>query len=172
MKRLSIILFVVSIVMLVSCHYEKPGFYEGNAYIQFYYSGLMNQDTTERITNPLNYPYVSSTRLQDTAWFRLQAVGGPVNRDRKVKFEQYSVELTGSSMEAVPGVNYVAFDDPEMQKYMIIPADSVYMNIPVVILYDTEKKGSFVLNFELVPTEDFELGVPTLLKGKYSISNY
>lgn len=172
MKRLSIILFFVCIVMAVSCHYEKPGFYQERTYIQFYYPNLINKDTTDYMTRPLNYPYINSNRLKDTAWFRLQVVGGPVKWDREVKFRQYSVELTGNDMEAVPGVNYIPFDDPEIQKRMIIPADSVYMNVPVVILYDTEKKGTFVLNFELVPTDDFELGMPSLSKGMYRISNY
>ena len=55
---------------------------------------------------------------------------------------------------------------------MIMPADSVYMNIPVVILYDAATRGSVALNFQLVPTVDFELGELTLRKGRYLFSNY
>ena len=126
----------------------------------------------DRKTAPLNYPYVNSNRLRDTAWFRLQAVGRPAQKDRLVRFEPYINKADSNYITAVPGVNYVAFDDPEIQRHMIIPADSVYMNIPVVILYDAETKGSVALNFQLVPTDDFELGELTLRKGRYSYSNY
>ena len=173
MKRLSIIIFVFGVISFASCRYEKPGFYEGRDYIQFYYSGnLLHKDSNEVKTSPVNYPYISSTRLRDTAWFRLKAVGTPSRRERQVRFEQYTNEADKNYIEAVPGVNYVAFDDPEIQKYMVIPADSVHMNIPVVILYDTGTRGSVALNFKLVSTDDFELGMPTLLKGRCMYSNY
>ena len=171
MKRLFIIVFLFCLGV-ASCHYEKPEFYGEGDYIQFYYSNLINKDTNDRKTAPLNYPYVNSNRLRDTAWFRLQAVGRPAPKDRLVRFEPYINKADSNYITAVPGVNYVAFDDPEIQRYMIIPADSVYMNIPVVILYDAETKGSVALNFQLVPTNDFELGELTLRKGRYSYSNY
>ena len=171
MKRLFIIVFLFCLGV-ASCHYEKPEFYEEGDYIQFYYSNLINKDTNDRKTAPLNYPYVNSNRLRDTAWFRLQAVGMPAKKDRIVRFEPYINKADSNYITAVPGVNYVAFDDPDIQRHMIIPAEAVYMNIPVVILYDAETKGSVALNFQLVPTNDFELGELTLRKGRYSYSNY
>ena len=88
MKRLFIIVFLFCLGV-ASCHYEKPEFYEEGDYIQFYYSNLINKDTNDRKTAPLNYPYVNSNRLRDTAWFRLQAVGMPAKKDRIVRFEPY-----------------------------------------------------------------------------------
>lgn len=165
MKQLAIIIFCV--LGFVACEYEKPGFYEGRDYIQFYYKGhLIYKDSNDVKAVSLNYASVSATRLRDTAWFRLHAIGMPSNRDRKIQFEQYVNEADSNYVVAVPNVNYVAFDHSEIQKYMVIPADSVYMNIPVVILYDAGAKRRVALNFRLVPTDDFELGVLTLLKGR------
>ena len=54
--------------------------------------------------------------------------------------------------------------------FLCLLTNSTY--VPVVILYDAETKGSVALNFQLVPTDDFELGELTLRKGRYSYSNY
>ncbi len=172
MKQLFIILFLVCATSFVACHYERPGFYEGGNYIQFYYDNLVYKDSSDYLTRPQNYPYISSTRLQDTAWFRVQAVGQPAHYDRAVRFEPYVNAADSNSTEAVPGVHYVAFDDPEIQPLMVVPADSVYMDIPVVILYDADTRGSVALNFRLVATDDFEIGMPTLSKGHFIWSNY
>lgn len=63
MKRLFIIVFLFCFGV-ASCHYEKPEFYGEGDYIQFYYSNLINKDTNDRKTAPLNYPYVNSNRLR------------------------------------------------------------------------------------------------------------
>ena len=57
-------------------------------------------------------------------------------------------------------MNYVAFDDPEMEKCCVVPADSVSVNIPIIVTYNPAIAGSykgFMLAFKLVDSEDFEI---------------
>lgn len=167
----NIIFLLLGIFSLIACTEENPGLYTGNDYIQFYYNGTASSEIK---ANPVKYPSISAKKTRDTAYFRLQVAGHTSKYPRVIRFEQYvdSTSLTYSEL-AQPGVNYVSFDDPEIQKLMVIPADSIYMNIPVIVTYDMTVKGSFVLDFKLVETEDFEVGNQReLSKGKLSISNY
>ena len=179
MKRLSIIIFVFGVISFASCHYEKPGFYEGRDYIQFYYSGnLLHKDSNEVKTSPVNYPYISSTRLRDTAWFRLKAVGTPSSRERQVRFEQYTNEADKNYIEAVPGVNYVAFDDPRMEEYYVIPPHTSSILVPVILLRDPDVdfgsswSKTFCLHFEIVPNDEVKILDSRFYRGKAKFTQW
>lgn len=167
--KLHLILIIGCMLGIISCSHEKPDFYGGKNYIQFW---VEEPDASiGYVINPINYPWVNPEQLYDTAWFRVQAVGLPSSKDRQIKMEQYDQEEE-YYIQAVSGVNYVPFDDPKLQKYMIMPKDSSAVNIPVVIKYDVNTSASLNLYLRLLPTEDFELGQIGWTRGKVSFSNY
>lgn len=167
--KLHIILILGCVFGAIACSHEKPDFYKGGSYVQFWRE-IPGADSGT-IVSPTNYPWINSSREYDTAWFRIQAVGIPSSKDRQIKFEQYDQEEE-YYIQAVAGVNYVPFDDPELQKYMVIPGDSTEVLVPVVIKYDPNTSASLSLHLRLVPTADFELGQPGLTRGRLTFSNY
>ena len=104
-------------------------------------------------------------RNQDTLYFKLWVMGNISTHDRRLVLKQSVLSSTDSSSYAnknvaVAGVNYVAFDDPEMEKFLIIPPDSSYVYIPVIMTYDPTIAGTrqdFRLHFEIVPTDELPI---------------
>ena len=167
--KLHLILILGSILGIISCSHEKPGYYEGGDYIQFW---VANPDASVGyVVNSLNYPSINSKRMYDTAWLRVQVIGTTSSEDRRIKLEQYD-QKDEYYIQAVPGVNYVPFDDPDLQRFMIMPKDSSTVKIPIVVKYDVNIKASVNLYVRLVATEDFELGQVGWTRGKVSYSNY
>lgn len=167
--KLHVLLIIGCVVGVISCSHEKPEFYKGGSYVQFWRE---NPDgSSGSVVSPINYPWINSSRTYDTAWFRVQAVGILSSKDRKIRIEQYDQEEE-YYIQAIAGVHYIPFDDPELQKYMVIPGDSTEVLIPVVLKYDPNTSNSMSLHLRLVPTEDFELGQAGWTRGRYSYSNY
>ena len=161
---------VCCLLGLAACTVEKPGNYIGENYIQFYYGSPVTFDMVTMPVKPLSG--LNANRLQDTAYFRVQVIGQPSDAPRKVRFEQY-VDERDVADQAVAGVNYVSFDDPSILKLMVIPGDSAYFNIPVVMLYDKAIAGmnkACVLRFRIVDSEDLILGQAFLSKGLLTFS--
>ncbi|WP_065219273.1 MULTISPECIES: hypothetical protein [Butyricimonas] len=162
MKKLFIILTIG--LILGACTKEEVGVYSlGNDYIympynQSIYGTMTTPDTVYMFYNssPLT---VSSTQKRDTFYFKVLVAGLAKNVDRKIKIEPYSCDISYKE-DAVAGVNYVAFDDPEMEKHLVIPANSLESEIPIIVTYDQAIAGqykSFAVKFKLVESEDFKL---------------
>ena len=160
------LLIVLLLTAFVSCTEEKPGYYVGENYVQFYYASPVRYDM---VTNASRYPSVlSATTPRDTAYFKVQVIGQPSDKPRKVRFVQYYDE-EDTYPSAVAGVNYVPFDDASLQEIMVVPGDTAYAEIPVVVLYDaTQPSGpmqTYVLRFKIEDSEDLLLGQEFLSKG-------
>ena len=77
---------------------------------------------------------------QDTVWLEVETIGKVSDQDRTVQLEQKTItaeelEEYGEN-EAVPGVHYVPFDDPELLAKSYVPAGTTIAQIPVVVLRD------------------------------------
>ena len=67
--------------------------------------------------------------------------------------------VTEKPNKAIPGVHYVPMDDPEMENLLVVRADSVTLEVPVILLRDTSlQREEYRLCLQLVATEDFLLG--------------
>ena len=150
MKKLLIAL-VIGLIGY-ACSEEKVGVYSlERDYIYFQYESS-RLGTTMNIADSVYLYYnsssvsVNSSRQRDTFFFRVKVAGMARSVDRKINIEPYSF-LTNGREEAIAGVNYVAFDDPEMEKCCVVPADSVSVNIPIIVTYNPayrttiDKKG-------------------------------
>lgn len=78
-----------------------------------------------------------------------------VRSGRVVKFEQVEAD----SLNAEPGVHYVAFDDPRVKDLYYIPAKRNYADLPVLVMRDASLKEKTVnLKIRLAESADFKVG--------------
>lgn len=172
MKR-ALIIVIVSV--FISCTTQLPGTYKGGNYVQFFfdYQVILNL-SREYISSPYPYaPYVSLSEMnqQDTVYFRLHIAGEVSKEPRHVRLIQYKDTTNTWALYPQAGVNYIGFDDPIMLEALTIPGDSAYINIPIVVKYDPASAGtyqSFQLDFQLIDSEDLEVGEQFLSKGRFS----
>ena len=164
------VIAICSILGFLACTEERPGYYKGeDNWVQFYYVYAFDKTYIA----PVYLPYegyqasVYSGKLRDTVYFRLHLIGQTSDKPRKVAFEPYEAEMKYDYYTpAVEGENYVAFDDPEMEKVLTIPGDSAYIN-PAVTSYT-----SYQLDFRLVNTEDLVIGDTCFMKGRLEFSQW
>ena len=167
--------FVIAICCVLgflACTEERPGYYKGeDNWVQFYYVYTFNKTYIAPAYLPYEgyQAYVHSGKLRDTVYYRLHLIGQVSDKPRKVAFEPYETEMKYDYYTpAVEGGNYVAFDDPEMEKFLIIPGDSAYINIPVIVKYNPAVTSYtyYQLDFRLVNTEDLVIGDTCFMKGR------
>ena len=90
----------------------------------------------------------------------------------------YYTGLTPQVKVAVPGVNYVSFDDPQMKKYCVIPPHTSEILVPVILMYDPHAEfGSafslkFRLHFEIVPNDDVKILDSRFYRGTAQFTQY
>lgn len=102
---------------------------------------------------------VNSVQQRDTFYFRVLVAGMAKDYDRKLKIEPYTFDMQNVEI-GIENVNYVAFDEPEMEKHLVVPADSIGVDIPIIVKYDPTIAGSyknFIVGFRLADTEDFSV---------------
>ncbi|WP_316815172.1 DUF4843 domain-containing protein [Pedobacter nyackensis] len=157
--------FIMALVILTTgaCKKEEIKQYSGKQMIDFG-SAVVGSlvDSTQNFT----FYYSQTSATQDTAWFDIYALGGPVAKDRKISLRQ--VATTGSGViNALPGVDYKEFSDPDLSKWYVMKAGAVKTRIPIVMLR-TEKleTTNLTLMFDVVANGDFEVGVSGYLWRK------
>ena len=164
MKKLFIVLEVG--LMLAACTREEVDVFslEDN-YIYFPYDNGTTLATSMVPGDSIYYFYnkssltVKSAQQRDTFYFEVRAAGLAKSVDRQIKIVPWSCEVSGFT-EAVEGVNYVPFDDPEMVKNLVLPADSVQVKIPVIVTYDPSIAGtakSFIVGLKLIDSGDLRV---------------
>ena len=152
-----IIVFLIGMVVVASCSEELVEPYERTeSYIFFMrMSGMTAVDSLYDYNTTINLP--SGSKTKDTVYFKVGVGGNYGKGPRKITLKQYTYEdMSYVAEEAVPGVDYIAFDDPVMEEYYTIPADSLEMRIPIIITSPTTYPRK-VLNFKLVENEDFKV---------------
>lgn len=86
---------------------------------------------TDTLTN-FSFVYGPVSTVQDTVWVNLATMGFLSDDDRPIAFEQ--VPTTGAN--AVAGKHYVAFDDPQLQKYYVVKGGANAAKVPFVLKRD------------------------------------
>ena len=164
MKKLFIVL-VVGLMWAACTREEVDVFSLEDNYIYFSYdngttlaTSMVPDDSTYYFYNKSSLT-VKSTQQRDTFYFEVRAAGLAKSVDRQIKIAPWSCEVSGFT-EAVEGVNYVPFDDPEMVENLVLPADSVRVKIPVIVTYDPSIAGtakSFIVGLKLVDSGDLKV---------------
>ena len=167
MKKI-VLIILLGIGLWCACTEEKPGYYRGGTGLNFYYDQIGPYDSNpyfgEGIDGRDSMTYVSSTKQRDTLWFRIMVYGQQRTEEQTFSLRQSTLSHTDSvayindsTFVAVEGVNFVAFDDPEMQQYCVIHPDSSSVYVPIIATYDPETAGTyqrFYLFFEIVSTPE------------------
>ena len=168
MKKL-IYIFIV-LTSIVGCSEEKEYLFRDVARIQFVAQG-------NNIPEDLLYSFVYTRKdkLRDTVYLPLRVLGGPLNIDRQFnvsQIEEYNViyeydnkgHVIDSTIimvenKAIPGIHYVAFDDPEVLELMKVRANLVIDSLPVILLRDKSLlKEKVRLKVILESSDEFQLG--------------
>ncbi len=140
----------------VSCEKDLQVFDDPTCRLNFYYDNL-------ETTKDFKYEYTQGSFsfiykgdvAQDTVWVEMESMGKLSDQDRPIELEQMDTTAT----MAVAGKHYVAFNDPSMAKYYVMPAGKARTRIPIVILRDASlKKETVVLKYRIKPNAYFENG--------------
>jgi hypothetical protein len=113
----------------------------------------MNDTATVNST----FVYAPATVTRDTVYIQVNTIGDMASYDREVTLVQ--VPESGTVNAAVPGLHYVAMDDPALKSLMVVKANTVKAMIPVVLLRDASLKDkSYRLKLQLSGNDQFGLG--------------
>ena len=171
MKKRTIKYALAALTLLplaTSCEKDLPKYSTPDAWLNFVYydySGeqvILTEDLEkiEDITNTY-YSFVMSSisegkeLTEDTVWVEVATMGFLSDKNRTVELEQIATD----GNDAVPGVHYVAFNDPQLLAKSYVPGGTNTALIPIVVLRDAslEEKDA-VLRFTIKDNGIFKPG--------------
>lgn len=172
MKRIHTLLASAALVCaLASCENDLEPYNDPTCRLNFmyedpYYGGWLT--TEEEIEDRYDDDSYSTTSYsfiyaggveRDTLWFKVRTSGFLSGEPRPIALRQ--VEVPDTVGNAVPGVHYVAFDDPSLASFYTVPANADTLSIPVVVLRDPSlDTEDVVLRFAFDANDYFQPGFP------------
>ena len=151
MKKIMYILPIVALMFAPSCEEKIPTWSGEDRVNIFLLTGLPTQpDTTQYFT----FVFETPETTQHIIYVRINTEGMIRDYPRAVTLGQMS---SGGDNDAVPGVHYVAFDDPQVKDLYVIPAGAQTTLFPIVLLRDPSlKESTKTLRIEIRPNEHFQ----------------
>ena len=151
-----ILSFLAIPLLLSSCQEKMVGSFDSESSL-FFYRGSENSAGVPQMDS-LSYSFfLGGSILTDTVWVEVWLTGIPDGKDRPLPLVQSNAREPGA---AVAGEHYVGFDSAELAGYMVMPANSVYTLVPVVVKrtaqMDTQE---FRLDMELGTNDIFVAGI-------------
>lgn len=129
-----------------ACEKDLEPYNNSNAWLNFRYYDWSSGYGVELMQEDSYYSFaLRSASLgvelqQDTVWMEVETMGFLSDLDRTVELEQKHIEEEElqeyNEGEAVPGVHYVPFDDPDLLAKSYVPAGSTIAKVPIVVLRD------------------------------------
>ncbi len=158
MIRIIIYIFLFAwICAITSCEEQHLLEYKNDPGLQFYWGNIPGRNP-QKDSLSCSFFIKREDLLRDTVWLRVQTMGMPANEDRSVKFIQLP-ENEKNTM-AQPGVHYLPFDTPELSSLMVIKANQVQADLPVVLLkHASLKEREYRLTISIAPNEYFNNGI-------------
>ncbi|MET0636909.1 MAG: DUF4843 domain-containing protein [Chitinophagaceae bacterium] len=178
MKKYSCII-VILLAVAAGCKKADYLLYNDMARIQIADTSVLNS------TFVYDAPEVS----RDTIYIRLNTIGGITDQNRTVVLEQIpefdityvrdpiTNTITDSivkekSFRAVPGVHYVALNDPSMLSLLVIHANKASDSLPIILLRDTSlKTNAYRLRLKVVAGKDFAIGERKMIEKTIQFSD-
>ena len=167
MKRKYLIYFIGMLITCIACEKELPSFKTEQDHLNF------PIDPVTKIVLPVRktFVYDSASVRRDTVYATVNAMGFVRDYPRSFRVEQISYK-EDSIWNAIPGTHYVALDDPEVVKEMIIPAGEVSGKIPIIALRDASLRDtSVLLRLKIVANDVFLPGDPDRLELSVEIGD-
>lgn len=166
------LIILLTISLLPACTLEEIPTYSGVSHIQ-----IIEEDRGTQRNPKFNFVYSGKEIIQDTIFIQMFISGDVKDYNREVKLEQQPIfkfeyrrdeygnlidsVLVKEANQAVPGVDYIPFDDANIRKKMFVPANSYTASIPIVLKRTpelSEKQISKLLLFKIVDSEHFKSG--------------
>lgn len=140
--------------------YSNPDCYLNFRFVDSEGKDYQNEDlakTPSIINTPILYNFKTHGSVQsDTVWIEAKTAGFVKDYDRSFDLEQIQVE---GVQNAVPGVDYVAFDAPEAKRAQIVKAGEASFRVPVIVLRSTTLlTQDVVLKVRFKENENFKNG--------------
>lgn len=160
----------------VSCEQDYPAYASADCNLNFvYYDIHGNVMKAEKVTDKLrtySFSFIYSGELaeRDTLTFEVSSMGELVDCARPIALEQVQAEGVEN---AVPGVHYVAFDEPSEVEFNCIPANRNKGKVRVILLRNDRelKKKDVVLRFGFKENADFKPGFEGLTRRDVVITD-
>lgn len=172
MKPIKIVAAVIVLLSAIAC--KKNGYMQFNDTdrLQFGPTPKFFYDSTKDLADTLKrstFYYYNTDIITDTVRFDLYAIGSLSKHDRSFTLGQ--IQSPGAN-NAIPGVHYKAFSDPEVQKLYVLKAGQHHCEVPIILLRDASLKTSNVtLKFQIVANENFQLGEASKLWRKIEFAD-
>lgn len=166
------------LALVSSCEKDLESYSDTDCWLNFvFYDNSGDLLTSEGITDELRqttYSFVTASvaageeLTAGTVEFEVSTVGFLSDKDRPVKLKQIQ---TGQN-DAVPGVHYVAFDDPQFTTGCYVPANQNKAVIRLTLLRDVSlKEGDVTLKFAIDENEYFKPGYEGMSERTLHISD-
>lgn len=171
MKRMKYALYMFTMLMLTaSCEKDLPLYDTATCRLNFYYPDV--ETTTDfkakMAASSYSFVYVGADVKQDTVWFEVESMGFLSDKDRPIQLVQVD---TAGVRQAVAGKHFIAFDDPSLKRFYVMPAGKARTKIPVVVMRDASlSDGDVVLKFAIGSSDHFIPGYPVFTSRALSIS--
>ena len=153
------IIILLSGLSFCGCEEKVVLLYENQPGLYFFQGVDYTNNVSQNDSISYSFYIKESSRERDTLYLNLRAMGIPSPQDRPISFLQTNI---GGTKDAVAGRHYVAFDDPEVVPHIVMPANGVITNIPLIILRDPSMKlNEFRICLQILPNEHFNIGLET-----------
>ena len=153
------------LTITTSCEKDLEAYSNSDCYLNFrFYNSegkdYQNEDlvkTPSIVTSAVLYNFKThGDVLSDTVWIEAKTAGFVKDYDREYALEQVEVE---DAENAIPGVDYVAFDTPEAQRIQIVKAGESIFKVPVVMLRNSGlQTKNVVLKIRFKENQNFKNG--------------
>lgn len=103
--------------------------------------------------------------IRDTVYLPMRTMGFVPAEDRPISVEQ--VDITNAdvpgALNAIPGVHYVSFDDPDWKKLAVVKGGKAEMGLPIILLRDASlQNNEIALKVRIVENDVFKITNPLL----------
>jgi hypothetical protein len=115
--------------------YSNPDCYLNFRFIDSEGNDYQNEDIAKIpsiASTPILYNFKTHGNVQsDTVWIDAKTAGFVKDYDRSYDLEQIQIE---GAQNAVPGIDYVAFDSQEAKNAQVVKAGETLFKVPVIVL--------------------------------------
>lgn len=163
--------------LFMACEKDLPLYNTSDCWLNFvYYNYAGNIMKGESVTDAMRqstYSFIKTGASEgqdiqrDTVWFEVSTMGFLSDKDRPVQLKQ----IITNDNDAQPGIDYIAFDDPEFYNICKVGANQSHVYIPIVVLNNEGlRNGNVRLTFAFDENEFFKPGYDGLTERTLYIS--
>lgn len=139
----------LAVSLFAGCENDLPVYDGGESRLKFEY-----EHTRDSVIN-YSFAYGHSSVQVDTVKLELQLMGEVKDYDRSFSLRQVPV----GEWNAESGKHYVAFNDPEVISYYVLPANAIKVVVPVVLKRDPSlKANNYTLRLTIAEAGEFTCG--------------